>query len=122
MNFCDDCDDMLYVKIKDDKDAESRLVYLCRTCNREYPQETQSTSCVYHVNYNLDSIKKESLLNEYTFYDPTLPKANGIKCPNKECPNKKNANIVYLNYDKKDMKYVYICLDCKNADVKPYIW
>jgi DNA-directed RNA polymerase subunit M/transcription elongation factor TFIIS len=128
MNFCDDCDDMLYIKIKSNKNKkaddndEDKLIYLCRTCNREYIQDEKTTNCVYHVNYNHDNIKKESLLNEYTFYDPTLPKATGIKCPNKDCPVKKNPNIIYLNYDNKEMKYLYICLDCKNAKITPYVW
>ena len=37
-------------------------------------------------------------------------------------PNKKNPNIVYLNYNKNDMKYLYMCFDCKNANIEPYIW
>ena len=108
MNFCDDCDDMLYIKIKTakenkeaggdddtDTDFDDKLIYLCRTCNREYPQDTKTSTCVYHVNYNLDSIKKESLLNEYIYHDPTLPKAVGIKCPNKDCPVKKFGLVKY---------------------------
>lgn len=136
MNFCEDCDDMLYIKIKSSKDEtespestdaqeetteSNKLIYLCKTCGREYPQDSKSTNCVYHLNYNIDNIKKESLLNEYTFYDPTLPKASGIKCPNTNCPSK-TSNIVYLNYDNLNMKYIYICLDCKKADIKPHIW
>jgi len=126
MNFCKECDDMLYVKIKTEKNEETNaetnsLIYLCKTCYKEYPQNLNSTNCVYHVNYDMDDIKKESLINKYTYYDPTLPKAIGIKCPNKECPGK-TPNIVYINYDNKQMKYIYICLECANANIEPHIW
>ena len=58
MNFCEDCDDMLYVKIKleqndDTEEEESKLVYLCKTCQREYPQDNKMTNCVYNINYNI---------------------------------------------------------------------
>jgi DNA-directed RNA polymerase subunit M/transcription elongation factor TFIIS len=118
MNFCDTCDNMLYVHVNTD---DNELTYNCKTCGKEYNASINKTNCVYEENYNIDVIRKETLLNEYTFNDPTLPKAIGIKCPNKECPSKK-PNIIYINYDNKNMKYIYVCLDCKKEKVEPYIW
>ena len=125
MNFCEDCDDMLYVQIKTDKDDDDNetnsLIYLCKTCSKEYPNNSNSKNCVYHNNNNLDEIKKESLINKYTLHDPTLPKALGVKCPNENCPTK-TPNIVYINYDNKNMKYLYICKDCAKNGNSNYIW
>lgn len=118
MNFCDDCDDMLYIKI----DFETNeLNYTCKTCGKLYDAKINKTNCVHEETYDIDTIKKESFLNKYTFDDPTLPKAVGIKCPNDNCPSKK-PNIVYLNYDNKNMKYIYVCMDCRKENNEPYIW
>ena len=43
--------------------------------------------------------------------DITLPNAEGIKCPNPNCPSAK-PNIKYIQYDKDNMKYLYVCIDC----------
>ena len=51
----------------------------------------------------------------------TLPRADGIKCPNKQCPAAK-PEIVYIQYDKEDMKYIYVCLDCYKAKIEPHVW
>ena len=118
MNFCDTCDNMLYVEVNTEDNV---LNYNCKTCGKKYNASINKSNCVYEENYNIDEIRKETLLNEYTFNDPTLPKALGIKCPNKECPSKK-PNIIYINYDNKNMKYIYVCLDCKKEKIEPYIW
>jgi DNA-directed RNA polymerase subunit M/transcription elongation factor TFIIS len=121
MNFCDDCDNMLYERINDDHNLE----YICKTCGRVYEGNLNENQCVYEENYEMDTIKKESFLNKYTFDDPTLPKAEGIKCPNDNCPGGDKTNIVYMNYDNKDMKYLYVCLSCKNntdGENTSFIW
>ena len=115
MNFCEDCDNMLYVKINEDHVLE----YYCKTCSRTYKPNVNESQCVYLEDYNTDTIKKESLVNKYTFDDPTLPFAKGIKCPNDKCSSKK-ANIKYMNYDNKGMKYMYVCMDCRKDGIEPY--
>lgn len=117
MNFCEDCDNMLYVDI----DENDILTYKCKTCERKYDSSINKNNCVYEESFDNDSIKKETLINNYTFDDPTLPKAKGIKCPNDNCSSKK-SNIVYINYDNKNMKYIYVCLDCRKDNNEPYIW
>ena len=39
-------------------EESNKLIYLCKTCGREYPQDSKSANCVYHLNYNIDNIKK----------------------------------------------------------------
>ena len=62
-----------------------------------YIDKSSINNCIYHINYDIDVIKKEHCINKYTLSDPTLPKAHGIKCPNANCPGKKH-NIVYIKY------------------------
>ena len=56
-------------------------------------------------------------INKYTKYDPTLPHMSTIKCPNLNCSSNKKSNsvasdVIYLRYDDKNMKYVYLCCHC----------
>ena len=145
MDFCEDCDNMLYIKIIDEEETDQEtsagkiqseesicstentkggLIYFCKCCGKEYSNIKNTLNSVYSINYNLDNIKKYNLINEYTLEDPTLPKANGIKCPNKECASKTNKvnNIVYINYDETGMRYIYACLDCYRSKIEPHIW
>lgn len=119
--FCGNCDNMLVTKIQFNEDESSSLVRHCRNCNNsiDEPEKTQS---VYHRNYNLEMIKREHIVNKYTSFDNTLPKAQGIKCPNANCPKSKKSDIRYIKYDDNDMKYIYICLDCSRANIEPNTW
>ena len=55
----------------------------------------------------------DHLVNEYTKYDPTLPRINNITCINEKCKN--NKEIIYIRYDKDNMKYLYLCTKCDNV-------
>jgi DNA-directed RNA polymerase subunit M/transcription elongation factor TFIIS len=138
MKFCQNCDNLLYLKINDsseegggvsDSGAEPtenvlnkkcELKYVCRMCNEEY-DSNESDSCVFNINFNLDNIKKMSFINDFIYDDITLPRAEGIKCPNAKCPDQK-PEIVYIQYDKENMKYIYICLSCHRDNIQPHIW
>jgi hypothetical protein len=139
--FCDLCDNMLVTKIefKSSEAGESgeageageaassgntNLINYCRSCNfsTDFPEKKNP---VYHLNYNLELIKREHIVNKFTAKDNTLPKALGIKCPNETCPSKvksKKSDICYIKYDDANMKYIYICIDCNNAGIEPNIW
>ena len=136
--FCEKCDNMLVTRIEivdakgpdgvsvdsdnesDSEGEQTRLVCYCRQCNFSI-DNTETTKSVYHNNYNMDNIKRTHLVNKFTAYDATLPRALGIKCPNAGCPAKK-ADIRYIKYDEDNMKYIYICLDCHSANIEPHIW
>ena len=149
--FCELCDNMLVTKIdfkssgsKEEGDDDSgggavegtaegtaegtsgdtNLINYCRSCNfsTDFPEKKNP---VYHLNYNLELIKREHIVNKFTAKDNTLPKALGIKCPNETCPSKvksKKSDIRYIKYDDANMKYIYICIDCNNAGIEPNIW
>ena len=47
MNFCDTCDNMLYVKVNTD---ENELKYNCKTCGKDYDASINKSNCVYEEN------------------------------------------------------------------------
>ncbi len=120
MEFCQDCNNMLYLNILKEEGSESKLEYYCKNCNYKC-DNTNKDSCVYNINYNMDNIKKHSFINKYIYDDVTLPSAVGVKCPNSQCP-KAEPNIKYIKYDDENMKFIYICLDCYKAKNEPHIW
>ena len=101
-------------------DEKCELRYYCRMCNEVYSSD-KSDSCVFNINFNLDNIKKNSFINDYIYDDITLPRAEGIKCPNANCPDAK-PEIVYIQYDKENMKFIYVCLSCHREKIEPHIW
>lgn len=121
MEFCDNCDNMLYFNINEDETEDNKLEYRCMNCNFIKQHNNENTT-IMKIDFNLDNIKKESYINPYIYNDKTLPKATGIKCPNKQCPSLKTSNIIYMQYDKVNMKYLYICLDCHKNNITPHIW
>ena len=130
MHFCIKCGNMYYIKIKDDTEE---LVYNCRKCghtNSELINQLDNL-CVSKTELNTNSIVDYSnIINKYTKLDPTLPRINNINCPNKDCPSnvedsidgesknnsstkvKMEKEIIYLRYDDKNMKYLYLCGVC----------
>jgi hypothetical protein len=142
MNFCENCDNMLYMRISEvpnpkedsetlDVEDESeetevktinKIVYYCRCCNNEYPDLHKKDSCIFKINYNTEYIKKNSFINKYVYDDITLPIAENMKCINADCPGKSKPSIKYIQYDKDDMKYIYICMNCYEAGNPNHIW
>ena len=126
MHFCKKCDNMLYLRVNSDNE-NTHLLYECLKCNNQ-EKNIDNNNCIFKIDYNIDDIKKDSFINEYMYDDITIPRAEGIKCPNKTCPKitgaskSKQSNILYIQYDKENMKYIYVCLDCRNANIEPHIW
>ena len=113
ISFCPDCDNLLYVYTSSDKS----LYYGCKYCkyNSKKEGEIIETNCVYNTKQDisgLDLIKNNSYLN----YDITIPSINShknFKCPNTLCQDKKHK-IKYINFDNKNMKFLYICENCNS--------
>ena len=58
------------------------------------------------------------MINKDLCHDPTLPKVNNILCPNDDCPTNKDGTpkeVVYLKYDKDNLKYLYMCCVCHHS-------
>lgn len=133
MHFCIKCGNMYYIKI-DEKSEE--LIYNCRKCghtNSDLINQLDNL-CVSKTELTMNStIDYSNIINEYTKLDPTLPRIDNIDCPNKNCSSNiqpssndgeqkdnnkspkekpKEKEIIYLRYDDKNMKYLYLCAVC----------
>ena len=113
MKFCEKCDNMLYLKLSEDRD----LVYYCKNCGHSIPMKKEDGSiCVIDDNTVDDNVKFSQYINKYIKFDPTLPRVNNITCVNPQCTKKKDEEneIIYLKYDADNMKYLYYCTYCDN--------
>ena len=105
MNFCDVCENMLYLKIAPREKGDAVLNF-CRNCGSE--KEVPITECL--SKRVLKKNATEVVLNKYTKYDPTLPRIDK-QCP--QCPTK--HDIIYVRYDEAGLKYVYLCPTCDHS-------
>ena len=111
-NFCDNCDNVMYVYL--DKNDETPKLYLyCKKClnKQEY-----TGNLLYNNDHYID-LSENINNNKFINYDITFPhiKSANIKCPNSDCPSileNKESDIIYIKYDKDNMKYIYSCNHC----------
>ena len=91
-------------------------------------------NCVSNTQIKRTEQNYNHIINEYTKYDPTLPRISTINCPNAACESNmvaseeeqgasaaeegtgtissKKAEIIYIRYDDVNMKYIYLCTHC----------
>jgi rubrerythrin len=124
---------MYYIKlIPDENDEESNIIkYHCRNCGYEDDTITTKNVCISSVDVKTKSGDCRYLINDYTKFDPTLPKTNKMKCPNTDCESKADAEgqdeskegqdeskedheytVIYVRYDEQSLKYIYLCKLC----------
>ena len=125
MNFCEKCNFMLYIKISD----ENVLSFECKQCGHQTEFDSSKTNhCIYSKDYTTDKISYSWMVNKDLCSDPTLPRVNNIPCPNHDiddkgqpvCPTKSKMNpksneVIYVLFDKKELKYFYMCCHCYTA-------
>ena len=111
-NFCDNCDNIMHVYL--DKKTESPKLYLyCKKCQNK---QEYIGNLLYNNDHYID-LSESINSNKFINYDITLPhiKSDNIKCPNSECisiTEEKQSDIIYIKYDKDNMKYIYSCNYC----------
>ena len=109
IQFCTQCENKLYHNIQG-----TELVMYCRVCGLTTP--TMGQNCVLETSFtNNNTSNTDSIVNQWTKHDPTLPHIS-VKCPNDKCNTntKKNGitDAVYVRYDHVQLKYLYICTEC----------
>lgn len=120
MDFCNNCNNLYYIKLDDDNN--DNIVYYCRNCGNTDNDLLKGKKCVLKESINKTDNKFDKIINKYTKYDPTLPRINYIKCPNEGCDSNTDKfdiskrEIIYVRYDNKNMKYIYLCSHCD------YVW
>ena len=113
MHFCENCDNMYYLKITEE--GGDSLIYYCRNCGHENNILTQDNICVLDTTIKQMKGRYSQVINSYTKYDPTLPRISSIKCPNQSCESNKDGSkreVIYIRYDDTNMKYIYMCTAC----------
>ena len=113
MHFCSVCQNMYYIRMN--ADDSNKLIYYCRHCGNEDSSLSLENVCVSKTQLKKSEQSFHHVINEYTKLDPTLPRVNNILCPNAECETntkEKPREIIYIRYNDKNMKYVYLCSTC----------
>lgn len=119
MHFCSECNNMYYLKVMDN-DANS-LIYYCRNCGHENDTLTAENVCISDTQIKRSEDQYVHIVNEYTKFDPTLPRINTVDCPNAKCAsnaegeNKVEREVIYIRYDDINMKYIYVCAVCNTS-------
>ena len=110
MEFCDICNNMLYVKSN-----ENKLIKYCKHCTYEKEEDTSKAIKISETIYTDDELLYNQNINKYLRYDPTLRRIKDelIQCPNTECDAKpEEKQILYIKYDHINMNYFYVCDHC----------
>jgi len=118
MRFCTNCENMYYIQISE-KD-ENNLQYYCRKCGHVDTEFKVENLSISKVQLKQDEQQFNNIINKYTKLDPTLPRVNRVLCPNSACLTNTDADnypkeIIYIRYDDKNMKYMYLCCTCDHS-------
>lgn len=109
MKFCNKCDNMYYLSIEEETE---KLKLYCRNCGNE---DTNVDKDSFVIQDTKQTDKLSNVINEYTKFDPTVPRMNTMKCPNQNCTSnteETEKEIIYIRYDDTNLKYVYMCTNC----------
>ena len=123
MRFCDGCNNMYYIKTKEEEENDStKIVYYCRNCGKE-DENIEQNYVVSSFNKS-DNLSDNSFVNPFTKFDLTIPRVNTIKCINPECKSHKDdskSHVLLIRTDEVNMKYLYLCSICETkwkSDIK----
>lgn len=128
MKFCVACENMMYMKFPQEtseatsstQENTNDVVLYCRNCGYEESNQ-EFDPCFYRLSLLKDKLYYKTIINRYTPFDPTLPRSKDIPCPNLECETHRTSgtrpeqDVVYLKYNKKEMKFIYLCCNCLTA-------
>ena len=115
MRFCEVCDNATALRSSD----EGKAVIVCHYCGHskaleELIEEAGSEGCSSFVVSSSDHSDSTSMYAHYLtpaiFSDPTLARTRDI-----DCPDKCRQDIVYIKYDSANMRYLFVCTECRKA-------
>jgi len=132
---------MYYIKIKDDNENQlTYYCRNCGYVDETLAEEGTCVLNTNLDEESVQSY--DHIINKYTKLDPTLPRLYNLKCPNSDCVTNKskgennvsdnlplqdtanwdsskrsveeslNTEVIYIRYNEKDMKYLYLCTTC----------
>lgn len=107
MDFCPECNNMLYPKEGINGDGEKVLLYYCRNCDHE---QEANDPCIYinRITHDVDSL---ALVSEDLKTDPSLARTTDTVCPS--CDKYEAVQFQSLaDRDKSAMRLYYVCVPC----------
>lgn len=105
MEFCDVCENMLYVR-----NNGQGIIHKCNCCSKEFDIFKSRTTCISKKTMNKSDMRQLPMINKHMFDDPTIPIVSYIPCTScKTSPSK----VAYIRYDTPNMKYIYHCKNCE---------
>lgn len=116
MEFCKECDNLLYLKINNKEDDTEILkqCYNCNFCKKIDIDNKETNKCFYQNINDVDKLQYYLLKKENLRHDPTIPHINVIPCPNQKCPSYSGTknDIFYISINKEKLMYLYVCNNC----------
>jgi len=105
MNFCPECDSMLYYV-----EENNKLMNKCNICGYKDVSDSKVISSNVYKKENIQEINTKN----YNIYDVSLSRTIHKECPNEDCASRKNKVLqesVFYS-DLLTMKLVYNCVVC----------
>ena len=119
MNFCPECECMLYTKTSDGE--SKKLINYCKNCfwSGDYMTDGDDKISIYKKSYTDDNISHSIYTNPNIIYDNTLPRINNIKCINDTCvSNIKSKRTLTIQLDNTITKEKHIVADKREPSIK----
>ncbi len=115
MEFCPDCENLLFLKIEKRDNDSVNLIYNCKNCSYKSIADVDTQKTIYSNPYNFDKLKYYIKRKESLRHDPTIPHIDVIPCANKECASNTGTaanDIFYVSLDDKSLLFLYVCNIC----------
>jgi DNA-directed RNA polymerase subunit M/transcription elongation factor TFIIS len=112
MEFCTDCNNLLVLKTTITENETQKAYLVCRKCE-DTQHDIREPKTYFRVVRGSEghALFYESLVNEYTAFDNTLPETDKVKCC--FCSSDKPVKFFMIPSDK--IKFLYQCKSCLSA-------
>jgi DNA-directed RNA polymerase subunit M/transcription elongation factor TFIIS len=111
LRFCPVCSNCLRLSYV------GALNLVCRKCGYtdELNPKSSEEALILETHFGTSGTAEQSMFNEYTKRDPTLPVLKTITCPNTVCPSRADEAlraVKVIRTDAKNLKFQYCCTVC----------
>jgi DNA-directed RNA polymerase subunit M/transcription elongation factor TFIIS len=117
MEFCDFCENMLYIKCSYTDDNKYDVMYHCKNCDSIKELPTNSITTFAEKNFDTTvHVANDHFMNSNIEFDHTIPHVNNIVCPNIKCTKEPNVenDVMYVKTDPIKLSFSYYCVHCKH--------
>lgn len=108
---------MVYMNIKRNEEGGApQVTCVCKSCGSSSEMgKEQCATAMFTSDYGDNQMAYKHYMTPHIRHDPTLPHAKDIDCINPNCTKKPNEirDVIYIKYDRDNLKYLYNCMYCK---------